>query len=124
MAEGLAAAQSNPASVAQRNRHLARGWDWDWLLTWYVPDPRDVATHDLDNDATHGYEASLWLQFSAGTLDKAEQGQTAGPLGETVLTGCIVGHNNRQIAVSQSNCSGARDFGFAKVLAVKGIHLP
>lgn len=53
VAEGLAGAQSNPAAVGQRNRHLARGWDWDWLLTSYVPPPRDVARQDLGNDG-HG----------------------------------------------------------------------
>jgi len=50
VAEGLAGALENPAAVAQRNRHLARGWDWDGLLTWYLPDPREVGSQDLGND--------------------------------------------------------------------------
>jgi hypothetical protein len=50
VAEGLEGAQANPAAVAQRSRRLDRAWDWDWLLTWYVPDPRDVVRQDLGND--------------------------------------------------------------------------
>ena len=50
VAEGLDGAEVNPAAVAQRNRHLARGWDWDWLLTWYVPDASQVGRQDLGND--------------------------------------------------------------------------
>jgi len=72
VAEGLAGAQANPAAVAQRNRHLARGWDWDWLLTWYVPEPRDVARQDLGNDGRSDASlsglgnAQLGLSFQRG----------------------------------------------------------
>jgi len=50
VAEGLEGAVVNPAAVAQRNRRLARGWDWDWLLTWYVPETGQVGRQDLGND--------------------------------------------------------------------------
>ena len=50
VAEGLGGAVVNPAAVAQRHPRLARAWDWDWLLTWYVPDTGQVGRQDLDND--------------------------------------------------------------------------
>jgi len=50
VAEGLPGALVNPAAVAQRNRHLSRGWDWDWLLTWYFPEAGKIGTQDLGND--------------------------------------------------------------------------
>lgn len=50
VAEGLGGAAVNPAAVAQRNRRLARSWDWDWLLTWYVPETGQVGRQDLGND--------------------------------------------------------------------------
>jgi len=74
VAEGLDGAQANPAAVAQRNRHLDRGWDWDWLLTWYVPDPRDVVNQDLGNDGEIDAglsgigNAQLGLSFQRGRL--------------------------------------------------------
>jgi hypothetical protein len=48
--EGLAGLASNPASIAQRRRHLDRPWDVDGLLTWYLPQLDDVSRQDLDND--------------------------------------------------------------------------
>ncbi len=50
VAEGLGGAAVNPAAVAQRSGRLAGSWDWDWLLTWYVPDTGQVGRQDLDND--------------------------------------------------------------------------
>lgn len=50
VAEGLGGAAVNPAAVAQRNRRLARSWDWDGLLTWYVPETGRVGRQDLGND--------------------------------------------------------------------------
>lgn len=50
VAEGLDGAEANPAAVAQRSRHLARGWDWDWTLTWYVPQAGQIGRQDLGND--------------------------------------------------------------------------
>jgi hypothetical protein len=74
VAEGLDGAQANPAAVAQRARHLDRGWDWDWVLTWYVPDPRHVVTQDLGNDGevdaglTGLGNAQLGLSLQRGRL--------------------------------------------------------
>jgi hypothetical protein len=74
VAEGLDGAQANPAAVAQRRGRLERGWDWDWLLTWYLPDPRDVARQDLGNDGESDAglsgvgNAQLGLSFQRGRL--------------------------------------------------------
>jgi hypothetical protein len=74
VAEGLDGAHSNPAAVAQRSRRLERDWDWDWLLTWYVPDPRDVAVQDLGNDGRSDASlsgvtnAQLGASFQRGRL--------------------------------------------------------
>jgi hypothetical protein len=74
VAEGLAGAQANPAAIAQRDRHLARSWDWDWLLTWYLPNPRDVSRQDLGNDGRSDAglsglaNAQLGLSFQSGPL--------------------------------------------------------
>ncbi|HET8542143.1 MAG TPA: hypothetical protein VFL83_19860 [Anaeromyxobacter sp.] len=57
VAEGLGGAVVNPAAVAQREPRLARGWDWDWLLTWYVPDTGQLGRQDLGNDG--GVDAGL-----------------------------------------------------------------
>jgi hypothetical protein len=50
--EGLGGVPVNPASVAQRNRHLERSWDWDGVLTWYVPDVGALTRSDVGNDGT------------------------------------------------------------------------
>ncbi len=50
VAEGLGGAVVNPAAVAQPDRRLARSWDWDWLLTWYVPEAGQLGRQDLGND--------------------------------------------------------------------------
>lgn len=50
VAEGLAGLPVNPAAVAQRRRHLDRGWDLEGHLTWYAPQLNEVARQDLDND--------------------------------------------------------------------------
>lgn len=52
VAEGLGGAALNPASVAHRNRHLDRSWDWDGVLTWYLPDVGAVTRSDVGNDGT------------------------------------------------------------------------
>ncbi len=85
VAEGLAGAQSNPAAVGQRNRHLARGWDWDWLLTSYVPPPRDVARQDLGND---GYAEQARLLAARGCGVPSQDGPShAGPRPRTHVQG-------------------------------------
>ncbi len=74
VAEGLAGAPSNPAAVAQRERHLARSWDWDGVVTWYLPNVGDISRQDLGNDGqTDGRlsgfsNAELGLSFQAGRL--------------------------------------------------------
>jgi hypothetical protein len=74
VAEGLDGAQANPAAVAHRSRRLDRGWDWDWLLTWYVPAPEEVVAQDLGNDGESDASlsgignAQLGLSFQRGRL--------------------------------------------------------
>lgn len=79
VAEGLGGAAVNPAAVAQRNRHLDRSWDWDGVLTWYVPKVGDLGRQDLGNDG-HA-DASL------SGLGNAQLGGSlqAGRLGLAVL---------------------------------------
>ena len=80
VAEGLGGALVNPAAVAQRNARLARGWDWDWLLTWYVPDTGQVGRQDLGNDGgadvglTGAGNGQLGLSFQWGRLGVAAFG--------------------------------------------------
>ncbi len=72
--EGLGGAAVNPAAVAQRQRGLARGWDWDWFVTWYVPEARDVGRQDLGNDGGRDVGLSgvangqLGLAYQRGVL--------------------------------------------------------
>jgi hypothetical protein len=49
VAEGLDGVRSNPAAVAQRDRHLERGWDWDFVLAWLAPQAGDLARQDVAN---------------------------------------------------------------------------
>jgi hypothetical protein len=81
VAEGLGGAAVNPAAVAQRNRHLARGWDWDWVLTWYVPENSEVGRQDIGNDGSRDVGLSgigngqLGLSFQRGRLGVALAGR-------------------------------------------------
>lgn len=50
VAEGLDGAASNPAAVAHRDRHLDRGWDWDFVAAWYLPQPGVLSRQDPTND--------------------------------------------------------------------------
>lgn len=60
VAEGLDGAASNPAAVAHRDRHLERGWDWDFVAAWYLPQPASLARQDPTNDGhTWGNLAGL-----------------------------------------------------------------
>jgi hypothetical protein len=79
LAEGIVGEPFNPAAVAQRDRRLQRGWDWDGALTWYVPSKGDLATVDLNNDGRNerglsgfgnlmGGLSWQWGRFGAGLV--------------------------------------------------------
>jgi hypothetical protein len=79
VADGPGGARINPASVAQRDRHLEDTWDLSGVLTWFVPDVRDLSSQDLGNDGARD-----------GNLDGAGNlqlgfGAQAGRLGVGVL---------------------------------------
>jgi hypothetical protein len=49
VAEGLDGVRSNPAAVAQSDRHLQSAWDWDFVVAWFAPPPGELARQDVGN---------------------------------------------------------------------------
>lgn len=66
VAEGLDGVRSNPAAVAQRDRHLERGWDWDFVLAWLAPQPGDLANQDVANSGHTDGQLSDFANLQLG----------------------------------------------------------
>jgi hypothetical protein len=97
VAEGPAGAPVNPASVAQRDRHLDRPWDLSGVATWFVPEVADLSRQDLGNDGARdgglGGFGNLQLGFGAqagrlgvGFLARVHAVSARGATGSTVVS--------------------------------------
>lgn len=66
VAEGLDGVRSNPAAVAQRERNLDRGWDWDFVLSWLAPQPADLPHLDVGNSGHTDGRLTGFTNLQAG----------------------------------------------------------
>jgi hypothetical protein len=96
--EGVAGAPVNPASVAQRDRHNEDTWDLDGFLTWYIPQPEELADLDLSNDGVADADLSgsgIFLLGGSGQVGRLGAGvvgqfwgvSSAMPAGDGVTIG-------------------------------------
>jgi len=83
VAEGQDGVPVNPAAVAHRERHLERGWDWDYVFTYFIPSASDLRTLDVDADGRRDAGLSglgnlqlglsrQWGRFGVGLLARAQ----------------------------------------------------
>jgi len=95
VAEGQDGVPVNPAAVAHRERHLERGWDWDYVFTYFLPTAADLRSLDVDADGKSDAALSglgnlqlglsrQWGRLGVGLLLRVQSvSQESGP---TILT--------------------------------------
>lgn len=86
IAEGLDGAAANPAAVAQRDRHLDRGWDWDFSLNWIIGAPGKFSSQDLDNNGRPLPDYESRANLEAGLMGQVGR-LGLGVLGRTIALG-------------------------------------